>query len=324
MRRREFLFVFAGAMAERAIAREPGKPYRIGYLGSSYASSGGYVEAFQNGLRDLGYVDGPTVQVESLWADEKYERLPALAVKFVESRIDVIFAPTTQAAIAARSATATIPIVFAGVTDPVGVGLVASLARPGGNVTGVTPAISPELAGKQLEIFREAFPRLSRIAVLGNPLHPSHAYEVQGARIAAEALSLRLSFMEARAPDDFESAFGKMASARAQGLLVLPDPMLFAERARVAGLAVKGRLPTMFTFRENVAEGGLMSYGASLTGLFRKAAIYVDKILKGANPADLPVEQATTFELVINMKTAGRLGVRIPRSVLLRADEIIQ
>ena len=315
-----------GASPLSSRAQPAGKVARIGFLSVSSASAAASpsVEAFGRGLSDLGYVEGQSVIVEYYWAEGQYERLPALAAKLVEHRVDVIVAPSTPAAVAAKKATKTVPIVFATVTDPVALGLVASLARPGGNATGLTIVQSPDIVSKQLEIFKEALPNLSRVAVLGNPTHLAHTLWTRGATAAAESLGVRLQFVETRRVGELESAFRAITRAQADGLLVLPDTMLWAERARLAGLVAKSQLPAMFGFREHVEAGGLMAYGASIPDLIRRAATFVDKILKGAKPADLPVEQPIKFELVINLKTAKTLGVTIPPSLLLQADRVIE
>lgn len=315
-----------GASPLSSRAQPAGKVARIGFLSVSSASAAASpsVEAFGRGLSDLGYVEGQSVIVEYYWAEGQYERLPALAAKLVEHRVDVIVAPSTPAAVAAKKATKTVPIVFATVTDPVALGLVASLARPGGNATGLTIVQSPDIVSKQLEIFKEALPNLSRVAVLGNPTHLAHTLWTRGATAAAESLGVRLQFVETRRVGELESAFRAITRAQADGLLVLPDTMLWAERARLADLVAKSQLPAMFGFREHVEAGGLMAYGASIPDLIRRAATFVDKILKGAKPADLPVEQPIKFELVINLKTAKTLGVTIPPSLLLQADRVIE
>ena len=315
-----------GASPLSSRAQPAGKVARIGFLSVSSASAAASpsVEAFGRGLSDLGYVEGQSVIVEYYWAEGQYERLPALAAKLVEHRVDVIVAPSTPAAVAAKKATKTVPIVFATVTDPVALGLVASLARPGGNATGLTIVQSPDIVSKQLEIFKEALPNLSRVAVLGNPTHLAHTLWTRGATAAAESLGVRLQFVETRRVGELESAFRAITRAQADGLLVLPDTMLWAERARLADLVAKSQLPAMFGFREHVEAGGLMAYGASIPDLIRRAATFVDKILKGAKPADLPVEQPIKFELVINLKTAKTLGVTIPPNLLLQADRVIE
>jgi putative ABC transport system substrate-binding protein len=259
-------------------------------------------------------------------AEGKIERFPALAAELVALKVDVIVAAGTPAALAAKQATTTDPIVFAAVFDPLTSGLVTSLARPGGNVTG-TSTLAPELVGKCLEHLKQAVPGGSRVAVLWQPGAFGERTEkdmLKGADVAARALGVRLQFVEARGPEDFDRAFSDMTRARAGALTVLPSNMFTNERRRLVDLAAKNRLPAVYPWREAVDVGGLMAYGANFADLYRRAATYVDKILKGAKPADLPVEQATKFELVINLKTAKALGLTIPPSLLQRADEIIQ
>jgi len=308
-----------------ADAQQPVKVRRIGLLSGGGAAGGVHlVEAFWQKLRELGYVEGKDIVIEYRWAEGRYERLPDLAADLVRLKVDVIFATVMPAVVAAKDATQTIPIVSAVLVDPVESGLVASLAQPGGNITGLTSTAGPEIVGKQLELLKEAIPKLSRVAVLWNPTSPAHPRWVSEAKVAARSLRVRLQPLEARSPNEFESAFGAMTKQRAGALLVLGDPMFFLHRTRLAGLARERRLPTMLRGREYVDAGGLMAYGANLRGNFRRAAVFVDKILKGAKPADLPVEQPTRFELVINLKTAKALGLTIPQSVLFRADQVIQ
>jgi len=309
-----------------ADAQQAAKVPRIGYLATNLAASPHTHEAFLQGLRDLGYVEGRNVVIEYRNAEGKYDRLPALAADLVALKVDIIVAPPTLAALAAKQATKTIPIVFAVAADPVTSGLVTSLARPGGNVTGLS-ILGPELVGKCLELLKQAVPRVSRVAVLWQPGAAGERTEkdmLKGAEVAARALGVRPQFVEARGPADFDRAFSEMTRARAGALTVLASSMFFNERRRLVDLAAKNRLPAVYPWREGVDAGGLMSYGANLADLNRRAATYVDKILKGAKPADLPVEQPTRFELVINLKTAKALGLTIPQSVLIRADEVIQ
>jgi putative ABC transport system substrate-binding protein len=283
-------------------------------------------EAFRQGLRDLGYVEGRNLVIEYRDAEGKSERLPALAAELVALKVDVIFAPTTATALAAKQATRTLPIVFAVVADPVTSGFVTSLARPGGNVTGLS-FLAPELVGKRLELLKQAIPGVTQVAVLWQPGGLGERTEkdqLKGAEVAARALGVRVQFVEARGPADIDRAFSDMTRARAGALTVLTGAMLFTERRRLVDPAAKNRLPAVYPWREGVDAGGLMSYGPNVADLFRRAATYVDKILKGAKPADLPVEQPTKFELVINLKTAKALGLTIPPSVLGRADEVIQ
>jgi putative ABC transport system substrate-binding protein len=309
-----------------AEAQQAAKMARIGYLVTSLAVSPHPQEAFRQGLRDLGYVEGRNVVIEYRDAEGKPERFPAVAAELVALKVDVIVAGPTLAALAAKQATKTIPIVFANAADPVASGLVSSLARPGGNVTGLS-MLAPELVGKCLELLKQAVPGVSRVALLWQPGSSGERTEkdmLKEADVAARALRVRPQFVEARGPDDFDRAFSNMTRARAGALAVLPSSMLFNERRRLVDLAAKNRLPAVYPYREAVDAGGLMAYGANFTDLYRRAAIYVDKILKGAKPADLPVEQPTKFELVINLKTAKALGLTIPPSLLGRADEVVQ
>ena len=328
MRRREFTTLLGVAVAAWPIvarAQQPaGKLTRIGYLGVASASDGARgAEAFETGLRDLGYVQGKSVAIDYRWASGRYEQLGVLATELVRLPVEVIFAPTTAAALAARSATATIPIVFATAYAPVELGLVGSLARPGGNVTGLTYYVSYEIVGKQLELLREIRPGLSRVAVLWNPNNAAVQRTFE-AKKAAGLLGIELRIVEARGPDDLEGAFRTMVGERADALLVLPDPMLSEHRAALGALALKNGLPTMSGSREDISVGILMAYGANRLDLTRRAAGYVDKILKGTKPADLPIEQPIKFDLVVNLATAKALGITIPESFLLRADEVIE
>jgi putative ABC transport system substrate-binding protein len=306
-------------------AQQAAKIARIGFLTLNMALNPQLREAFLRGLRDLGYVEGSNVVIEYRDAEGKPERLPALAAELVALKVDVIVAPPTLAALAAKQATRTLPIVFA-VADPVGSGLVTSLARPGGNVTGLSQ-LAPELVGKCLEQLTQAVRGVSRVAALWQPGAFGGRTEkdmLKEAEVAARALGVRLQFVEARGPADIDRAFSDMTRARAGALTVLPSGMFNNERRRLVDLATKNRLPAVYSWREFVDAGGLMSYGVDLADLWRRAATYVDKILKGAKPADLPVEQPTKFELVINLKTAKALGLTIPPSLLQRADEVIR
>ena len=299
---------------------------RIGYLAGDLAGLPQLPEAFRQGLRDLGYVEGRNVVIETRNAEGKRDRLPALAVELVALKVDVILAVSTLEALAAKQATKTLPIVFATSGDPVTAGLVASIARPGGNATGLS-ILAPELVGKCLELLKQAVPGVSRVAVVFAPgAYPERAERdmLKEAEVAARALGVRPQFVEARGPADFDKAFSAMTRERAGALTVLPSAMLYFERRRLVDLAAKNRLPAVYPWREGVDARGLMSYGANIPDLFRRAATYVDKILKGAKPADLPVERPTKFELVINLKTAKALGLTISDSLLRRADEVIQ
>jgi putative ABC transport system substrate-binding protein len=325
-RRDTVLALLALGAAPFAEAQQAAKVARIGFLTLNLAPNLHLREAFLQGLRDLGYVEGRNVVIEYRDAEGKSERLPALAAELVALKVDVIVAPSTPAALAAKQATKTIPIVFASVPDPVTDGLVTSLARPGGNVTGLS-LLAPELVGKRLELLTQAVPGVSRVAVLWQPGGLGERTEkdqLKAADVAARALGVRLQVVEARGPADIDRAFSDMTRARTGALTVLTGTMFFTERRRLVDLAAKNRLPAVYPWRDSVDAGGLMAYGPNLADSFRRAATYADKILKGAKPADLPVEQPTKFELIINLKTAKDLGLTIPQSVLARADEVIQ
>jgi putative ABC transport system substrate-binding protein len=329
VQRRQFL-IAAGALLATPLAadgQQAAKVARIGHLSPNLAAGPHLRDAFLQGLRDLGYVEGRNVVIEYRDAEGKLERLPALAAELVALKVDVILADGgTLGPRVAMQATTTIPIVFTSAADPVGSGLVTSLARPGGNVTGLS-ALGPELVGKRLELLKQAVPGIDRVAVLrgGSTLGERVLKDMlEAADVAARALGVQPQFIEARGPDEFARAFSAMTSARAGALTVLPSNMFVRERRRLVDLAAKNRLPAVYTSREFVDAGGLMSYGAHQPDLFRRAATYVDKILKGAKPGDLPIEQPTKFELVINLKTAKDLGLTIPPSVLARADDLIQ
>jgi putative ABC transport system substrate-binding protein len=328
VQRRQFL-IAAGALVVAPLtakAQQAAKVARIGYLESNLTATPHLREAFLQGLRDLGYVEGRNLLIDYRDAEGKLERLPKLATELVGVKVDVIVASGTLAALAAKQATKALPIVFSPAADPVQSGLVTSLAHPGGNVTGVSLLYS-DMVGKWLEQLKQAIPGVSRVAVLRQPGAFGERAEkdiLKGAEGAARELGMQLQFVEARGPADFERAFLEMTSASASGLTVLSSNMFVSERRRLVDLAARNRLPAMYNVREYVDAGGLMAYGPNLAQLRRRAAIYVDKILKGAKPADLPVEQPTKFELIINLKTARALGITIPQSVLGRADEVIQ
>jgi len=329
-RRRFLLTSLAGVLAAPlgAATQQADKIARIGYLTTADLPTAPYHlrEAFLKGLRDLGYVEGRNLVIEYRSADGKVERLRALAAELVSLKVDVILAPASVHVLAAKQATRTIPIVFVNSGDPVASGLVTSLARPGGNVTGLS-TLAVDLIGKCLEQLPQAIPGVSPVAVLWNPGDGAERTEkdmLKRAEVAGRALGMRLQFVEVRGPADFDRAFSEMTGGRAGALTVLQSTMFFLERRRLVDLAAKNRLPAVYTSREFVDAGGLMSYGPDFADLFRRAASYVDKILKGAKPADLPVEQATKFELVINLKTAKALGLTIPQSLLLRADQVIE
>jgi putative ABC transport system substrate-binding protein len=320
------MLVLALALLAAPLAASAEQVFRIGILGNvplTDPEGSRNWGAFIQGLRDLGYVEGRNITIEHRSSEGHYERLPELAAELARLKVDVIVVPASQNAFAAKQATRTIPIVMTGDPDPVGAGLVVSLARPGGNVTGLS-MLSPEMVGKELELLKEIVPRVSRVAILVNPTNPTQTLWLGHAKVAARTLGVELQALEARGPDNFERAFAAMTRERAGALFVVADGMFLLHRTRIVGLAAKHRLPAMYALRGFVDAGGLVVYGASLSDNSRRAATYVDKILKGANPADLPIEQPTKLELVINLKTAKALGLTIPPSVLLRADEVIQ
>jgi putative ABC transport system substrate-binding protein len=312
------------ALCSSAVAQQPTKMPRIGFLiGASASSISALVKAFRQGLRELGHVEGKDIVIEWRHAEEgKLDRLSELAAELVRLKVDIIVTGSPTDTRAAKDATATIPIVMAADSDPVGNGFVASLARPGGNITGLS-RMSPELAGKRLELLKEVVPRLSRVAVLGSSTLPGHAQMLRETERAARAFRVQLQYLDVRGPKDIEAAFREASKGRADGGLVLGGPV-YSHRTQVADLAVKNRLPVIFPQSEYVEDGGLMSYAPNYADLYRRAAVYVDKILKGAKPADLPVEQPTKFELVINLKTAKQIGLTIPPNVLVRADRVIK
>jgi putative ABC transport system substrate-binding protein len=312
------------ALGVTAEAQQPKKVPRIGLLGVVSASAAeGRIEAFRQGLRDLGYVEGKNIVIEYRTAEGKLERLPALAAELVRLKVDVIVTRGPPPTRSAKEATSTIPIVMGSDIDPVGNGFVASLARPGGNITGLS-ALSPELSGKQLELLKEIIPKLSRVAVLGTSTIPGSAQMLRETEAAAGVFGVHLQYLDVQKPKEIETAFRAASKGRADAVLVLPNPLTLSQRTQVVDLAVKSRLPVMYPQSEYVEDGGLMTYGPSINDLFRRAATYVDKILKGAKPADLPVEQPTKFEFIINLKAAKQIGLTIPPNVLARADQVIK
>ena len=327
MDRRPFITGTIGLLAAPlcAEAQQAGKVYRIGFLGgTSRTANTVMTNAFSQGLRELGYVEGRNVAIEYRYAEGKYERFPDYVNELVRLKVDIIVAVPTAAALAAKNATGMIPIVTVAVFDPVESGLVASLARPGKNVTGLTLIAGPEIVGKYLELLKETVPKASRLAVLWNPANPAHPSLVTEAETSARALGLQLQLVGARGPGEVDNALAAMTRERVGALVVLPDSMFLAERTRLAELATKNRLPAMYGLRQHAEAGGLMVYSANVPHSARRAAFFVDRILKGAKPADLPVERPTKFDFVINLKTARALGLTIPPSVLARADELIQ
>jgi putative ABC transport system substrate-binding protein len=325
MNRRDALIAlfFLGAPL-RLMAQASGQIYRIGFLGGGLPSTSKHnVEGLRQGLRDLGYVEGRDFILDFRWGEGRNDRLAELATELVRANVNVIVTAGEPAIRAARQATTTLPIVMGAVGDPVGAGFAASLARPGGNITGVSN-LAVEMTGKWLELLRETVPRLSYVAVLWNPANPTHHAFWKEAQAAARVMGKKVLGVEFGSPDDFEKGFATMAFERVDGVLVLPDPITGSNRAKLAELMAKRRLPGIALFRESAEAGFLLSYGISAFNNHRRAAAYVDKILKGAKPGELPIEQGTKFELVVNLKTAKALGLTVPQSVLARADELIQ
>ena len=315
------LIVFLVPLA--ADAQSTGKVRRIGYLGSGVPTAAP-VAAFRQGLRDLGWTEGRNIVIEYRFAEGRLERLPAFAADLAKLRVEVIVAGATAPALAAKKATATLPIVMMNAFEPDKLGLIASLARPGGNVTGVSYSVGPDITGKMLELLKEAVPKVRQVAILSNPANPAHAPAVLNLREAAAPLGVQLQLLEAREPEQFSAAFDAMGKERAEALLVVADALFVTHRAKLHEFASKNRLPTMHGLRDHVEAGGLLSFGPGIVATSARAAFYVDKILKGAQPADLPVEQPTKFELAINLRTAKALGLTIPKSLLVRADQVIE
>ena len=323
MERRTFMALVAGSVLAAPLAagaQQPGKVYRLGVMLASSASNNPLLDAFRQGLRELGWMDGKNIELE-IRGDGNSERYPAIAAELIRLRVDMIVVANSPAAAAAKNATSTLPIVMVTVGNPVGRGLVDSIARPGGNITGLT-IMEADIVGKQLQLLKETIPRASRVSVVRNARAAS--LSSKNLEVAAQLLAIQPQILEVRSPEEFDNAFSTMIRGRSDALLVMSDSMFFVHRKRLADLAIKARLPTMFTTSEYAEAGGLMAYGASSLYNFRRAAVYVDKILKGAKPADLPIEQPTQFEFVINLKTAKALGVTIPPSLLGRADRVIQ
>ena len=315
--------ILAVGLVLGAEGQQAGKVPRVGYLSVTSAANGLHnLGALRAGLRTFGYIEGPSITIEARWADGRIERLPQLAAELVRLPVDVLCTAGGQASEAAQQATSTIPIVFANVAFPVQSGLVASLARPGGNVTGVA-FTGPEY-GKRLELLKEAYPKLDRVALIYNPDNPGSVLALQETQRWTTALRVRLEPHEFRSPDDFERLFRKIAGKRPDALMTTADSLLISYRTRIVDFAVRHRLPSMYPTREFVLSGGLMFYGGSIPEMFQQVAAYVDKILKGAKPADIPVEQPTKFEFVINLRTAKALGLTIPQTLLQRAGEVIQ
>ena len=315
--------VLGAALA--ADAQPTGRVHRVGFLSAGQAGINPYLyEAFRQGLRERGWLEAQNIVIQYRFAEGRYDRLPDLAADLVRLKVDIIVAAGTAATTAAKNATRAIPIVMIGVGDPVGLELIASLARPGANVTGLTFSVGMETAGKGLELLKEVLPKVRRMAVLTNPANPGQPLALKHLKAAARSLGMQLQLLEVRGPDEFDGAFAAMAKERAGALLVVSEGMFNLHRVRLTDLAARHKLPSMHGFREDAEAGGLMSYGADLADLFRRSATHVDQILSGARPGDLPVEQPSKFELVINLKTAKALGLTMPASVLSRADKIIE
>jgi len=327
MNHKAILFLLAASFLicfHPAEAQQPTKIPRIGFLSPTFPSTNpARREAFRQGLRELGYVEGKNIVIEWRSAEGKADRLSALAAELVRLKVDVIVTAGPGSTRAAKEATPTIPIVMGLDNDPVGNGFVASLARPGGNITGLA-TLAPEIGGKRLELLKEIVPKLSRVAVLGTSTSPGSAQQLKEVERAAGALGVKLQYLDVLDPKDIETAFRAASKGRAQAVLSLGGPPLYSHRTRVAELAAKNRLPAIYGTAEFAEDGGLMSYGVSVTDLDRRAATYVDKILKGAKPADLPVEQPKKFEFIINLKAAKKIGLTIPPNVLARADRVIR
>ena len=312
------------ALCTYAEAQQPVKIPRIGLLNTHVAAAfTPRTEAFRQGLRDLGYVEGKNILIEYRYADGQVDRLRALADELVRLKVEIIVTAVSSSTRSARNATSTIPIVMAQDNDPVAIGVVASLARPGGNVTGLS-SLAPEIGGKHLELLKEIVPKLSRVAAIGTSTGPAHAQRLKEMELAAASLQVQFQYHDVLDVKDISTAFREAGKARAGAVIVLGGPVLIAHRARVAGVAAESRLPAIFNVPDFVEDGGLMSYGANYADLYRRAATYVDKILKGAKPADLPVEQPQKFELTINLKAAKQIGLTIPQSMLYRADKVIK
>jgi ABC-type uncharacterized transport system substrate-binding protein len=325
--RRAFMALLGGAAAAwplAARAQQAGKIPRVGFMGNSTAAlEANLVGPFRDGLRELGYQEGRNIVIEYRWADGKYERFPALVAELLAVPVDVIVTAGTPATLAVKKATSRVPLVMIAVGDPVGTGIVPTLARPGGNITGLS-SIAPDLEGKRLELLREVIPKLSHVTLFLNPLNPFHAVSMRQAFAAAQALGIKLQALEVRTSGELEGAFAAIVRTKPDALLILADRVFLHNRKRVMDFATEQRLPSVNAYREVVEAGGLMSYGPSYEDMHRRAADYVDKILKGAKPGDLPVEQPTKFTLILNLKSARALGIDVPPMLIARADEVIE
>jgi putative ABC transport system substrate-binding protein len=316
-------YLGSSGLPSRAEAQQPATPRRIGVLLAIFLPESKEAQAFREGLRDAGYSEGRDVVIEWRSANGDYARVPELAADLVQRKVDVIVVQSTPAAQAVKRATSTIPIVISIVSDPVGSGLVASLAHPGGNITGLS-TMATELSAKRLQLLKEAIPRLARVAVLWNPDTPTYIKAIEDLKAVAPSLSIELSFVSVRTPEEIGPAFSAVSRARAEALYIIPDAFFFAHRKTLLKLGSKAQLPVIYGERHFADAGALMSYGPNVADMFRQSAGYVDKILKGAKPGDLPIEQPTRFELVVNLKTAKALRLTIPESILVRADEVIR
>ncbi len=327
LQRRDVIALLGGAAVAwplAARAQRPGRIPRVGFLGNSTAAlEANLVGPFRDALHKLGYEEGRNVFIEYRWAEGKYQRLPALVAELLAAKVDVIVTAGTPASLAVKKATTTVPLVMIAVGDPVGTGLVPSLARPGGNITGLS-SIAPDLEGKRLELLREVVPNLSHVAMFINSLNPFHAVSQRQARLAAQALGMKLQVLDVRKSEELGDAFDAIVKERPEGLLVLADRVFLHNRKRMIDFTSQQRLPNINAYRELVEAGGLMSYGPSYEDMHRRAAIYVDRILKGEKPADLPIEQPTNFTLVLNLRAAKALGLDIPATVLARAEQVIE
>jgi putative tryptophan/tyrosine transport system substrate-binding protein len=326
VKRRELITLLGGAVAWPLAARaqQSGKIPRVGFMGNSTAAlEANLVGPFRDGLRELGYQEGHNIVIEYRWAEGQYERFPALIAELLAVPVDVIVTAGTPATLAVKKATSMVPLVMIAVGDPVGTGIVRSLARPGGNITGLS-SIAPDLEGKRLELLREVIPKLSHVALFLNPLNPFHAVSMRQALAAAQALGIKLQSLEVRTSGELDGAFAAIVREGPDALLILADRVFLHNRKRMMDFATEQRLPSVNAYREIVEAGGLMSYGPSYEDMHRRAADYVDKILKGAKPGELPVEQPTKFTLVVNLKSARALGIDVPSMLLARADEVIE
>ena len=327
MQRREFITLLSGIVAAWSLAaraQQPAKIPRIGFLGNSTATmEANLIGPLRDGLRELGYEEGRNVIIEFRWADGKYDQFPALVAELLAAKVDVIITAGTPATLAIKKATSTVPLVFIAVGDPVGTGVVPNLGRPGGNITGLS-SIAPDLEGKRLELLREVVPKLSHVAFFLNPANAFHTASMRQARVAAQSLGIKLQPMEVNKSEQLDGAFASIVKEKPDALLILADRVFLHNRKRMMEFAIQQRLPSVNAYRELVEAGGLISYGPSYEDMHRRAAVYVDKILKGTKPADLPIEQPTKFTLLINLKTAKTLGLTVPPTLVARADELIE